>query len=148
MPSTRRAWTCAEKKKILDDFDIRLANGESIRSISSSHGIQPAQYRAWRSKRVAICTARKKNHKAVTRGRGSRIRHLEEELVQWMLALREQGIAIDYKNLVERVAQLDGDFAVLNFRQQYETVRRFCRSNGIVSRTATHTAQVLPQDVM
>ena len=97
---------------------------------------------------MAIFSARKKNHRAVTRGRGSRIRHLEEELVQWMLDLREQGIAIDYKYVVERAAQLDGNFAELNFRQQYETVRRFCRSNCIVIRTATHTAQVLPQDVM
>jgi transposase-like protein len=147
MRSTRRAWTCAEKKRILEDFDVRLANGESIRSISILHGIQPVQYRRWKSNVVAISSA-KKNHKSITRGRSSRIRHLEEELVKWMLDLREQGIAIDYKFVIERVVQLDGNFAVLSFSQKYATVRRFCRSNCMVIRTATHTAQVLPQDTM
>jgi hypothetical protein len=102
MPATRRAWTCAEKKKILDDFAIHLANGESIRSISILHGIYPAQYRRWSRKKVAICSA-KKNHKSATRGRRSRIRHLEQELVQRMLDLREEGIAIDYKFVIELV---------------------------------------------
>jgi DDE superfamily endonuclease len=147
MPSTRRAWTCAEKKKILDDFAIRLGNGESIRSISILHGIDPAQYRRWNKNKVAICSA-KKTHKSVTRGRRSRIRHLEQELVQWMLHLREQGIAIDYKFVIERVTELDDDFAVLSSSQQYATVRRFCRSNCMVIRAGTHTAQVLPQDTI
>jgi DNA transposition AAA+ family ATPase len=93
------------KKKILEDFEIRLAKGESIRSISALHGIQPAQYRSWKGKKVAISSARKQTHKAVTCGRGSRIRHLKEELVQWMLNLREQGIVFHYKYVVERVAQ-------------------------------------------
>jgi hypothetical protein len=143
----RRFWTCGEKKKILEDFDIRIGNGESIRSISSSHGIQPTQYRIWRSKREAISSARKANHRAVTCGRGSRIRHLEKELVHWVLELREQGIAINYKYVVERVAQLDGNFAQLNFRQQYETVRRFCRSNGIVIRSGRKDGSGMPGSV-
>jgi hypothetical protein len=50
---------------------------------------------------VAISRTRKANHRAVTHGRGSRIRHLEEELVQWMLKLRKQGIAINYKYVVD-----------------------------------------------
>jgi hypothetical protein len=51
-----------------------------------------------------------------------------------MLHLREQGIVIDYKFVIERVAQLDGNFAVLSFSQKYATVRRFCRSNCMVIR--------------
>ncbi len=137
----------SEKLTILEQVDQRQKNGESLRSIAQSFGVQPNQIRRWRGKRDEFVRT-KKTKKALTTGRTSSLKHVEADLIQWFLDLREDGVGLDYRALCIKAARLDQDFAQKSFRQQYQTIRRLFQANAISVRTTKHLSQATIQDII
>ena len=65
---------------ILEDLDLRTAQGESPKSVAHSHGLDQSQIRKWRAKRLEL-TQTKTKAKTLGKGRLSTIKHLEEQMV-------------------------------------------------------------------
>ena len=55
----RKRLTASQKLKIIRDADERTTNGESLKSVCRSYGIQPNQVRDWRRKVNALTQTRK-----------------------------------------------------------------------------------------
>ena len=141
----KKYYSLSEKLRILSTTNQRLEQGESLRSIAESFGVQGNQLRRWQQKRNQFIRT-KKTRKALTTGRVSCLKHLEAELIQWFLDLREAGVAINYRALCIKAARLDPDFAGKPFSHQYQSMRRFCKANAISIRAATHVAQARAQE--
>ncbi len=93
-----------DKLKILEQANNRQLNVESPRSIARSINVQPNQIRRWRGQRHQMVRA-KKAKKTLTPGRTSSMIHLEADLVQWFLDLRETGICLSYRALCRTTRQ-------------------------------------------
>lgn len=145
-PSTRRQWKASEKRAIIVDYELRRANGESSRSIARTHGIQSTQLRRWVAKKTQLQGTPSSRKRVGRVGRVSSVQHLEEELISWVLELRESNIPIHYKQLVLKVSTLDHGFAHKSEKAQYEIIRRLCVSNELVLRRGTHVSQANPQE--
>ena len=139
--------TVSDKLKIIADANTRLDAGESLKSISRHHNIQPCQLRDWR-RNVGRLSRAKKSLKSLHKGFRGRLHAHEEELVAWVLEMRDQGIPLCYKHIVLQAIAMDNAFGELSFESQYHAVRRLCVRNGITIRRVTHTAQADPQDAI
>ena len=137
----------SDKLKIIADSNVRLAAGESLKSICRLHNIQPHQLRSWRANVGRLARA-KKSLKSLHKGFRGRLHNHEEELVAWVLELREQGVPLCYKHIVIQAIHLDPAFGELPFEAQYGAVRRMCIRNSLTIRRVTHTAQADPQDAI
>jgi len=137
----------SDKLKIIADSNVRLAAGESLKSICRLHSIQPHQLRSWRLN-VGKLSRAKKSLKSLHKGFRGRLHNHEEELVAWVLEMREQGVPLCYKHIVIQAIHLDPAFGDLSFEAQYGAVRRMCIRNSVTIRRVTHTAQADPQDAI
>ena len=138
----RLRMSVSDKLKIIADSNVRLAVGESLKSICRLHHIQPSQLRDWR-RNVGKLALAKKSLKSLHKGFRGRLHNHEEELVAWVLEMREQqGVRLCYKDIVIQAIAMDEGFGELSFESQYHAVRRLCRRNGVTiwRRRATHAA--------
>ena len=130
----------SDKLKIIADSNVRLAAGESLKSICRLHQIQPNQLRDWR-RNVGKLAKAKKSLKSLHKGFRGRLHNHEEKLVAWVLERREQGVSLRYKDIAIQAIAMDEGFGDLSFESQYHAVRRLCRRNGVtIWRRATHAA--------
>ena len=141
----RKYLSNGEKLTILQDLDLRTAQGESLKSVARSYGLDPSQIRKWRAKRLEL-TQTKTKAKTLGKGRPSSIKHLEDRIVGWALDMRARGVPLKYRELQVRAARLDPNFAELTMSKQYHQIRRLCAANCLVLREKTHTAQRHPDD--
>jgi transposase-like protein len=140
----RTSITNQRKLTILRDADQRTANGESLKSVARSHGVQPAQIRSWRKVREKLKLLNPKA-RSIARGRPSSIKHLEEQIIGWGIEMRELGVGISYRHLQLKACRADANFAQKTQTQQYQVIRTLCRQNKWVCRRKTHVAQDNPQ---
>ena len=130
----------SDKLKIIADSNVRLAAGESLKSICRLHHIQPNQLRDWR-RNVGKLAKAKKSLKSLHKGFRGRLHNHEEKLVAWVLERREQGVSLRYKDIAIQAIAMDKGFGDLSFESQYHAVRRLCRRNGVtIWQRATHAA--------
>ena len=111
-----------QKLTILEDLDLRTAQGESLKSVARSYGLDPSQIRKWRAKRLEL-TQTKTKAKTLGKGRPSTIKHLEDRIVGWALDMRARGVPLKYRELQVRAARLDPNFAELTMSKQYHQIR-------------------------
>ena len=50
----RKNLSNGEKLTILEDFDLRTAQGDSLKLVARSYGLDPAQIQKWRAKRLEL----------------------------------------------------------------------------------------------
>ena len=141
----RKRLTASQKLKIIRDADERTTNGESLKSVCRSYGIQPNQVRDWRRK-VNALTQTRKSLKSLHTGFKGRLHNFEEPIIAWVLEMREHGVPLTYKHVVLRAIQVDPTFADVPAESQYNTVRRLCMKNCVGLRRVTHTSQINPQE--
>ncbi|KAG7344198.1 DDE superfamily endonuclease [Nitzschia inconspicua] len=143
----RQSINNGHKLTILRDLEERLHNGESLKSVARSHGVDPSQLRKWRKNREKLEMSSKGN-KSLGKGKKSSITHLEELIIGWAHELREVGIGISYCRLQVRACQVDENFRSKPKVQQYHMIRRLCMSNGLVVRRGTNVAKDPPQQAI
>jgi hypothetical protein len=123
--------TAQRKLAILRDSDKRMANGESLKAVAQSHGIQPVQIQSWQKVRDCLQLARPKS-RSIARGRASTIKHLEAQIIGWGLEMRHMGVGISYRHLQLKAARVDKIFRAKLPTQQYQLIRTLCRQNQLV----------------
>ena len=143
---TRKHLTNGEKLKIVHETTQRLANGESLKSVARAFAVYPSQIRQWRAKVVQLAQS-KRSKKSLATGRKSRLKEYEDVLMDWAFDLREAGVGLTYRNVVQKAIEVCDGFGNLNETQQYHTVRRLCLRNCFLKRRFTHMSQRLPQDI-
>ena len=129
---------------ILRDLETRQSNGESLKSVARSHGVQPSQIRRWKANKDKLSRA-KNSKKTVASGRKPSFLHLEDELMGWAFALRDEGKPVKYSHIQLEACKMDDSFKDKTIQQQYHIIRRLCVRNCFVVRQATHKAQEHPQ---
>ena len=144
----RRQFTIAQKLAILNELDEAVAQGRSIRSVAREHALEPSQLRWWLEKRPQLLVAKNKRMKTLHRGRKSTIKDLEDNLIGWGLDQRQAGFPVRFRSLQLRACQIDANFCALDFRVQYERIRRLCVVNCLVTRRKTSQAQQHPQEMV
>jgi len=140
----RTSITIARKLMILRDASERMANGESLKAVARSHGVQPCQIRYWR-KRKAKLDVTTSTKRTTGKGRPSSIKHLEDQVIGWALEMRQFGVGLSYRHLQLKACRADAEFAQKSKTQQYQMIRRLCAANCLVPRRKTHVAQENPQ---
>ena len=143
----RTRLTIGQKLNIVADTNQRLNEGESLKSIARSHGVQPVQLRKWR-RRINDFTHKKKAKKSISLGRAGRLANFEEEIMTWAFEKRAAGVQLAYKHLIVRACEVFDDFKNFTYSVQYHTIRRLCVRNCFVIRRVTHVSQVNPQETI
>jgi len=111
----------SNKLKIIANANVRLAAGESLKSVARYHNIQPVQLRIWRQD-VGKLSRTKKSLKSLHKGFCGWLHQHEEELVAWILEMREQGVPLCYKHIIVQAIHMDPAFDKLTFEAQYSAV--------------------------
>ena len=140
MVKRRRSFTVGEKLQMIRTIEERRQQGESVRNICDEIGIDPRQYRDWRRARNKLISTKKKK-RSFHGGYVSCIKHMEEELVNWIIEWRDQGAELSYEDVVAKASELDDDFGNKTRISKYHIVRRFCIANCLPIRSTTHVAQ-------
>jgi len=154
-------YTPKEKHTILQDVNKRIANGETLKSIALRHRIDRQTIRAWKAAAEAAggqnlpnieeeCrrrfsttkTTNTKKKNILRPGPKSRLHHIEEELVQWIIAtIQNQGIRVrlDYDDISSKAGQMDEDFSQLSRMARHGIIHRLCVRNSITLPPTTAT---------
>jgi hypothetical protein len=140
--------TIGQKLDILNDCNQRQLNGESLKSVARSHGVQPSQIRTWKKKVDQLAASRKRKKKSLNKGKEGRLAQFEDDIIGWALDRREAGFALRYDNIRIRAIEVYPEFGNLPPSQQYHSVRRLCIRNCLRIRKITHQSQRIPQDLI
>ena len=87
--------------------------------------------------------ARNNKAKSSHPGGDSALKSIEEDLLKWIFALREQGMAVSIGMVaVKASALLERDFSqVKSSRARYQIASRFVKRHGMTHRMGTHESQ-------
>ena len=147
--------------------------GSSLRSAAKTFNIQGNQVRRWRkqfdefnnnddSRRpgpptrtnaaggITSLDLRNRNMKARSfcAGRASLLEPFEDEILQWLFSLREQGMPVSIGMVVLKAKKLVGSiFRSKSERAQYMICHRFLASHKYGIRIGTHVSQRAPSEV-
>ena len=142
----RKTFSNKEKVKILADVNNRMENGESLWSIATCYNLQAGQIRCWKKKSKEIAEARS-SAKSVCGGRKSVLFDVEEDLLKWFFAMREQGLGISVKMMVVKAGELHASFRRATHRCKDQAMRRFLKAHNIGIRAHSHVSQRTPAEV-
>lgn len=125
---------------------VRAEKSMSFRAFCRQHEVQPSQLRRWEKnlltmKKTLENTRKKKTKVACTSGRTSRLAHLKDKLIPWVLMLRKDGKKVSIRMVAIYARKLDSTLRRERRYSLFAMVRRFLDSNGIVIRACTHKAQ-------
>ena len=114
--------------------------------------LDPSQVRRWKNnisemKRTLDRTTRKKTKVACTKGRPSRLESIRDKLMPWVENMLAQNKVVRVREVAIRAKRWDRGLRRMNRYTVFAIVRRWLRSNGIVTRTVTHKAQEDPKDM-
>ena len=136
----RTRLTNGQKVKIIADYEIRFANGESKKKIAARHGIQTKQLRDWVKKKAKLASTLTKK-KSINRGKQSALKPYEDEIMGWAFDQRDRGNPMSYGLIVIKAGQVYPQFRNQSSSSQWNMVRRLCIRNQFVIRKTTHVAQ-------
>lgn len=118
--------TIGDKLYILNEVDNSPEC--SLKSIARQFRIQPVQIRNWRKKRDLFLMARKSN-KGLNPGWPSRLKHLEDRLLDLIHRQRSLDLPLSYMQVVVKASQFDPTFNLLTTEAKYSCIRRLCKIN-------------------
>ena len=106
---------CLEKKKCLKIFFswrnlqcspyLQWSCNLSIRSAAVEMGISPCLLVRWYQKRPKFEASLGKS-KAICKGPEGQLHHIKDEILQWIFARREQGIAVTMSHVVYKATSI------------------------------------------
>ena len=121
----------------------------SLKAFARQKSLDPSQIRKWVKalptfKKVPVKHLRRKTmHKG-----GVTSFSKPEELVDWVISLRKEGMAISMNMAVIKAQQLDPEVRRKSASARYACIRRRMRSHSLVMRAKTHDAQRPPGEVI
>ena len=118
MTMVQQRLTNGQKLDIVQDSVTRTANGESIKSVARSHGVQPCQIWKWRAQLQQLAQTQK-GKKSVGKGRASRLQDKEDLIMGWALHQRDAGFPLTCRHLVLKGSELCQEFRELKFCTQH-----------------------------
>ena len=125
----------------------------SLRNAAREFNVQGNQIRRWKKQfenGSSSSKFRKKNMSARSfcAGRVSILEPVEDDLLQWLFSLREQGMPVSIGMVVLKAKKLVGSsFRSKSERAQYLICHRFLASHKYGIRIGTHVSQRLPSEV-
>jgi hypothetical protein len=151
MPRIPRRFITIKKKIEIAEHAVQALQDQSmsLKGLAREHSMQPGQLRRWISslpsmKRLA--EEKKQGKWTMHSGRQSNFSR-GNELCEWVLSLRNDGMPVSMNLVILRAAQMDTDFRRKKQQTKYSIVRRLLRSRNIVIRAKTHEAQRPPKEM-
>jgi len=146
---TKRTYMTLQAKIELVMKAERLVRAEkcmSIKAFCRQYDIQPSQLRRWEKnivtmKKTLDGTTKNSNKLVCTTGRLSRLEHLRNKLIPWVVSMRKDGKQVSIRMAAIYCKKLDNSLRREQRYSLFAMVRRFLSSNGIVMRSVTHKAQ-------
>lgn len=143
----RRYFSIKEKRRIVLAIDGRVGLGQSRVSAALAEGIHAKTYRDWKKKTAQLRDAMNQNATTLHKGKESCFASCEDELLDWFLQKRGQGLVISCRTLMHRAGEIDQDFRRQTEWSRYKAIMCFNRKFNLVMRaTATESAR-LPSTV-
>jgi hypothetical protein len=143
--------TIGNKLEILRQVEEMQKNGCSLRGAAKEFNVQANQIRRWRKQfgtRSNSLQNRNMNARSVCRGRVSLLEPFEDEILQWLFSLREQGMPVSIGMVVLKARKLAGSvFRSKSEEAQYMICYRFLASHKYGIRIGTHVSQRMPSEV-
>jgi len=129
---------------------LQLGRNLSIRAAAEELGVNVSLLSRWNKDidrlRANIKTPRKR---AIVDGPNGQLHSIEEELLMWIFARREQGISIRHTLVSFKASSLlRATFGQKSFNARLKAVQRFMRKHKYVYRLRTNEATRAPQDVI
>ena len=145
---TRKRYALFQKIMLVEESDrLRVEQNLSIRRAGEVLGV-PFQLLSKWGKEVARLRAasqakrRARNRKAVIDGPASQLESIEDELLQFIFAKREQGVNVKHTLVACRASgMLRETFDVKSFNAKLKSVARFMKKHNYVYRRVTNEAQ-------
>jgi hypothetical protein len=78
------------------------------------------------------------------KGRPSSLAPIQDEILQWLFELRQDGMPVSVRLFRLQICKLDGHFRRKAMAAQYSIARQFLSTHKITLRRPTHEAQCLP----
>jgi hypothetical protein len=150
----KREYIRLEKKISLcikAEFVVKAEKRMSFRAFCAKEGVQPSQLRRWTKNLLQmkqVVESASITRSTLNVGRSSMLDDKKAEILPWLNALRDTGMAVSNRMVVNRVRKLFPALARKKRGTLHQIVRRFLRANGIVLRTKTHKAQDHPSVAM
>ena len=125
---------------------VRAEKCMSYRAFCRLYEVQPSQLRRWEKniitmKKTLENTTKKAGKLVCTTGRLSRLEHLRNKLIPWVVTMRKDGKQVSVRMASIYCKKLDPSLRREKRYSLFAMVRRFLSSNGIVMRSVTHKAQ-------
>lgn len=125
---------CAKKKLL----------GWSQRKCALHLKLTPKSLRNWQ-KQYKEMMDYKKGVGSMHAGPKGQLEPITDELLQFIFARREQGVAVSRHTVVLKASKLLPGFSVKTGTAKYAAVRRFLRLHNLVYRIGTHVSQKAPE---
>ena len=123
------------------------ASQVSVRIACNEANIHHKQFLSWTKDFNAMQQAMNIKAKSLCLGRLSILKPIEYELLRFISELVEQGMGVTTLMVMLKAASLSRDYWEKSRIAQYNSARRFIKSNGLVHRMATHESQRDPRTV-
>ena len=166
----RSSISIGTKLEMLRQIAAMQSSGSSLRSAAKAFNIQGNQVRRWRKQFgefnnnhdgrpgpqtntvAGITTAdlriRNMKAKSFCTGRVSLLEPFEDDILQWLFSLREQGMPVSIAMVALKARKLVGSiFRSKSERAQYMICYRFLASHKYGIRIGTHVSQRAPSEV-
>jgi hypothetical protein len=149
----RRRYAICEKLKLLVECDrLRRVENLSLRGAAAAMCIPHTVLVRWSKDRPRLIASLGRQ-KAICEGPVGQLDCIREELLQWIFARREQGIAVTMPHVVYKASsilqqhQQENAFEDKGFETRLKAVTRFLAKFKYVYRTKTNEATRSPAEV-
>ena len=143
----RRRFSLQDKMCLVRSIRRRIeTENVSIRTACNDANIHHKQYLNWKKSFNAMKDAKNIKAKSNCTGRLSILKPVEQDLLQFIFELREQGMAVSHQIVMIRAASVSRPFREKSRVAQYNCARRFVKSQGLVYRMSTNESQRDPRE--
>jgi transposase len=147
----RKRYAVVEKIMLLEEYG-RLQQGRnlSLTAAAEELGVNKSLLSRWKKDITRLqANIKSPRKRAIVDGPNGQLHSIEEELLMWIFARREQGISIRHTIVSFKAsALLRTTFGQKTFNARYKAVQRFMRKHKYVYRMRTNEATRAPQEVI
>ena len=148
-----RRYSVRQKLQLLEECNrLQWLWNHSIRSAAVEMGISPCLLVRWYQEHPQFEASLGKS-KAICEGPEGQLHRIKEQLLQWIFARQEQGIAVTMSHVVYKATSIlhhqedDASFKDNGFKARLLAVTRFLVKYDFVYRTKTNEATKSPAEV-
>ena len=148
----RKSYTFKEKKRIVRLVDqYKLNQNSSQRKACEVYGVTESNYRSFRKQLASITDGGvivRSSSRQVHPGRPGLLKEHSDVLLRFVFELREQGMGVTYRMIVNKASQLSRDFREKSQTAKLHIVVRWVKTNSLVYRMGTTQSQRPPSETV